>query len=393
MGKRVLMISLHGDPLATPGGPQSGGQNVYVRSLAATISRLGQRVDVITHRYDARLEPLETAPEGFRVLRIDAGHLSPISTSHFFPHLPRMLDEALAVAEDAGPYDVVHTHYWLSGWVGQRLAPRLDLPWVHTFHSLGHVKRRVGLEQVAPERLLAEQRMALDAGAVIATSPIEAAEIRQMTAGQARVEVIPPGLDLTRFAPGDARQAMERLGVQGERPILFVGRPVPAKGLATLLAAYRLLRRPRPPVWVVGSGHEAAARPGWVHWGARPHRALPDFFRSALFSAVPSHYESFGLVAAEAAVCGCPVVASDVGGLRYSVRNGVSGVLVPPRDVAAWARALQALIDDEPARTQFAVEGSRWGRGVFDWNVLVERVIGVYAGVMYQDLRHAPSGV
>ncbi len=392
MGQRVLMISLHGDPLATPGGPQSGGQNVYVRSLAGGLCESGHEVDVITHRYDPRLASLEIAPEGFRVLRIDGGRLEPISTTSFFPFLPAMLEEALARAKAERPYDVLHTHYWLSGWVGQRLSERLGLPWVHTFHSLGHVKRRVGGEAVASERLLAEERIALEAGAVIATSPVEAAEIRQMTDALARVEVVLPGIDLEHFAPGDPAEAMARLGVQGERPILFVGRPVPAKGLMTLVAAHRQLRAPRPPVWVVGSGHEAA-RPGWVHWGARPHRELPDFFRSALLLAVPSHYESFGLVAAEAAVCGCPVVASDVGGLRTSVCDRVSGVLVPPRDVNAWAQAMQRLVDDDEVRSRYAVQGARWARQVFDWRVLVERVLGVYASVTRGAVRRAASGV
>lgn len=358
-GNRIAMLCLHTSPVDQPGTGDAGGMNVYVRQLALSLAERGARVDIFT-RGEAGALPASLG-EGVRVIPIPAGAPGPISKESLADHLG---DFTGAIGNNPG-YDVIHSHYWMSGVVGLELAERWGIPLVHTMHTMGKVKKMLQPDaEEPPRRILAEQDLAHRADRLTANTRAEAEELTGYYGADARrVDLVPPGVDLSVFHPGDRPVAP---GVPGRMRVVFAGRIQKLKGPQILVRALALLHRQRPDLDVKltilgarsgskelnlqclvedeGVGH-------LVRFGLPlPAGQLAHAFRDADLVAVPSYSESFGLVAIEAQACGTPVLAHRVGGLPHAVKEGYSGVLVPGLAPEDWAAAMIELAEDPEAR-------------------------------------------
>lgn len=392
---RLALVSVHGDPLAPIGSEGAGGQNVYVRELARALAARGHAVDIFTRSRAAAGNEVHRAPGGgLRVIRIPAGPAGEVGRDRLFAHLPAF--EA-AVSDfsrrDGRAYDVLHTNYWLSGWVGLRLASRWRLPHFHTHHSLGHSKLSArGQGALAPERIDIEKAL-VQRARVVATSPQEVAVLREGYGPLGRVSVVPCGLDARVFVPAPQREARRRLGLGEETPLLlYAGRFDPGKGIDILLEALAVLRLERPVRLILAGAFSPEGPDGAEHrrllalaealgvrhalsfLGRLAPEELATAYAAADLCVVPSRYESFGLVAIESQACGTPVVASRVGGLPFAVREGQGGVFFPVGDAAALASACARLLSDAELRARLGRAGCRRVRSAFSWEAVAERL-------------------
>lgn len=390
----LAVLSLHSSPLAQPGVGDSGGMNVYVRELAASLAQAGVATTVYVRRWDDDL-PREVAVEpGFRVVHVSAGR----------PDLPK---EALADTVDAftdgvlhelerRPAQVIHANYWLSGVAGHRIKHALDLPLVSTFHTLARVKAETG-DPEPQRRIDAEAEVVGCSDVILANSVEEVAQLEGLYhADPSRIEIVAPGVEHAFFSPGDRRGARRALG-WGDHPILlFVGRIQPLKGLRVAVGALAGLDRTDAELVVVGgpSGADGDAELATVLAVAdrlgvadrirfvppQPHHLLSTFYRAADVVVVPSRSESFGLVALEAAACGVPVVAAAVGGLRTLVDDGRTGLLVDRRDPHEFARAVSTVLDDDAYALRLGTAAAERARG-YTWSTSAARLRRIYAGL------------
>ena len=368
--RRVAMISVHSCPLATLGGRETGGMNVYVRELSRHLSELGIAVDVYTRRQDPCHPTVVDFADQARVIHLSAGPAAPYSKHRVWDHLPEFVDGMQDfINENALQYDILHSHYWLSGWVAMQFRLTLDLPIVHMSHTLGYPKNaaaQLPWEQEPRRRLQVERKVLQGSDALVAESPASKQHmVWHYDADPANVAVIPCGVDMARFQPQDKWRARADLSLPPTAPILLsVGRLQPSKGIDTLLRAAADIRRDYPDVYVlvVGGGlddqderetaelnrlHTLGHELGLsnVHYiKAQPQEKLARYYAAADIFVMPSHYESFGMVALEAMACGTPVVASEVGGLASTIVHGDSGLLVPSGDWRAFAQAISRLL-------------------------------------------------
>ena len=401
MSLRVAMLSVHTCPLAALGGKETGGMNVYVRELSRELGRMGLGVDVFTRSQDPNIRRVVPLGEGARVVHLPAGPQAPMQRERVFDHLDEFVEgvDAWRLAHGI-EYDLVHGHYWLSGVVGLALRERWGVPVLQMFHTLGHFKngaarRRIDLEPSL--RLDEEQRIVAQADGLVAASAGERrALVDDYGADIARTVVIPCGVDTALFRPGDRAEARARIGTGDTPLVVYVGRIAPIKGLATLLDAIAQLRARASAVrlLIVGgeadepvSGHEAEIRQrvealglrDVVRFvGAQPQEVLRDYYLAADVTVLPSYYESFGMVALEAMACGSPVIGSRVGGLATTVRDGVTGFLVPDGDATALAERLDAVMADADLRFRLGREGVQWAAR-HRWPCVAEAVCREYA--------------
>ncbi|RLC93561.1 MAG: glycosyltransferase family 1 protein, partial [Chloroflexi bacterium] len=363
----IAMLSVHTCPLATLGGKETGGMNVYVRDLARELARRGHRVDVYTRSQDADAPRIsnELGP-GARVIHIPAGPEHPYNKHLVYDHLPEFVDGVLAQAEaDSIQYDVLHSHYWLSGAAARELRRQWGTPIVHMFHTLGKMKNAVARrpkERETPRRIQIETEIVRFADALVAATPVEEEQlVRLYGADPASIRVISPGVDTERFHPIPAAHAKERIGLCEDCcVILFVGRIEPLKGIDNLLRAIAQVVGKRPDlragliVPIIGGDpdriheddemvrlqelrEELGIGDVVTFLGAKDQDTLQYYYSAAEMVVMPSDYESFGMVALEAMACGAPVIASDVGGLSFLVQHGRTGYRIPARDPAALA--------------------------------------------------------
>ena len=395
---RIALISAHTSPLATLGGRETGGMNVYVRETAAELACLGYAVDVFT-RDDGTTPMIERPAPGVRVIALEAGPRAPLEKEELPEHLPGFLNALRAFREQEGlRYSVVHSHYWMSGWVGRHLQRLWDVPHVTMFHTLGEVKRRARIEEVEPDRRIeAERLVARTADRIVAASGHEKGLLTRLYgAADSRVSVIPCGVNLERFQPQDRAAARAALALPAERQIvLFVGRLEPLKGVELLIDAVAELEDSTPELLVIGGDQRAAAYMAAlraraealaigerVHFaGSVPQESLPAYYSAADVCVVPSFYESFGLVALEAMACGTPVVASRVGGLIGTVKDGESGYLIPWRCPQPFADKIDLLLsNDELRRSMGAAAQERAQR--FRWSEVAAELAALYTRVI-----------
>lgn len=395
---RVALLSLHTSPLAQPGTGDSGGMNVYVRELAAGLAHAGHDCRVYVRR-DAPDVPDEVPVEpGVTVVHVAAG---PPGTAK--EDLPAVVDEwadavGARIGVDGGA-DVLHANYWLSGVAGHRLKHALGLPLVTTFHTLARVKTATG-DPEPESRARAEAAVMACSDAVLASCAAEARQLHDLYGVPAwRTSIVPPGVEHALFSPGDrgaARRAVPDLDLGDAPTVLLVGRIQRLKGLDLAVEALGLLDDPRATLVACGgpSGADgratlAAARDRAEALGLadrlhvvapRPHHELSSLYRAADVVVVPSRSESFGLVALEAAACGRPVVAADVGGLSTLVDHGRSGLLVRGRDPRRWADALGAVLDRPARAARMGRAGAALAAG-YGWGSAAAAVAGVYASV------------
>ncbi|SEF01991.1 D-inositol-3-phosphate glycosyltransferase [Arthrobacter alpinus] len=411
--RRVAMLSLHTSPLEQPGGGDAGGMNVYVRHLALELAATGVAVDIYTRRTSAdqpatvRLAPL------VNVHHIKAGPFSKVSKEA----LPELITEmADAVADHVAalpgePVRVIHSHYWVSGMAGILAAKRLDLPLVHTMHTMARVKNHhlpKGQSAEPGIREDGEQHIVAAATRLIANTTAEAAELERHYDGcEQRIDVVSPGVDLKIFKPAFRDRSRQDLGIApGRFHVVFAGRMQRLKGPHVLVKAAAILREERPDIDLqlsfLGSrsGHDKYDLQAMIDDAGLNATAtiyppveavkLADWYRSASVVAVPSSSESFGLVALEAQACGTPVIATNVGGLPRAVSDGRTGLLVDGRSPKLWAQAIASLHDFRETRIDMGRAASVFA-GAFGWERTASRTVLSYdLALTYQYV--APPG-
>jgi D-inositol-3-phosphate glycosyltransferase len=409
MSLRVAVLSVHTCPLAVLGGKETGGMNVYVRELVRELSRMGVAADVFTRSQNPTIPRVVPLAERARVIHLPAGPEAPMPRERVHAHLDEFVAGVEAWRERAEvEYDLVHGNYWLSGVVGLTLRERWRVPLVQMFHTLGRLKNGAGVaaEREPPLRVAEEHAIVAGADRLVAANVIERGHlIGEYEADPARIAVVPCGVDTALFAPGDAEAARAALGLPAGPLLLYVGRIAPIKGLETLLDALGCLRGAGHParLVIVGGdaderldGHEAelrrkAARHGLAgavtFVGAQPQERLRDYYVAADATVLPSYYESFGMVALEAMACGSAVIASRVGGLQTTVRDGVTGLLVSEGDPCALAETIARVLDDSALRWRLGREGVRWAAG-HRWPCVAEAICREYASLVDEAQEH-----
>jgi D-inositol-3-phosphate glycosyltransferase len=408
---RIAMLSYHTCPLATLGGKDTGGMNVYVRDLTRELGRLGIHVDVFTRSQDEHVpHVLHDLGYGNRVVHIPAGPEQPMPKKELIDHIPAFVDGVRHFAQEKNlHYDLIHSHYWTSGIAAEMLKSSWDLPIVHMFHTLGEMKNRVATsddEKEGAYRLDGERRVIANADRIIAATLAEQAQLQWLYKADARkVVVIPPGVDSGHFYPIPADEAREFIGIPREdRMVLFVGRIEPLKGLDTLIRAMSCMRmgEVEKPAYLVIIGGDPNVSPEEmsaemtrlqalcrelcldrmvVFLGKRGQDTLPYYYSAAEVLVMPSHYESFGMVALEAMSCGTPVIASQVGGLAFLVQDGVTGFHVPNGDSDALCARLSMLLSDHALREQMGEQAAAYARG-YAWEIIARQLIKVYEDLL-----------
>ena len=393
--RRVAVLSVHTSPLAQPGTGDAGGLNVYVLQTALHLARRGVEVEIFTRATSSADPPTVPFAPGVLVRHVAAGPYEGLDKYDLPTQLCAFTAGVLRAEanHEPGHYDIVHSHYWLSGQVGWLARDRWAVPLVHTAHTLAAVKNAAladGDAAEPPLRSVGEQQVADEADRLIVNTETEAQQLVSLhNVDPRRIDVVHPGVDLQTFTPGDRQRARAALGLPaGERIVAFVGRIQPLKAPDVLLRAAALLPDVRVVIAGGPSGTGLAAPDALVRLAdelgiaerviflpPQPRDQLVNVYRAADLVAVPSYSESFGLVAVEAQACGTPVVAAAVGGLPVAVADGKSGTLVDGHEPAAWAAAIADLLASDPAaRSREAVEHA----GRFSWDHTVDALLASY---------------
>jgi D-inositol-3-phosphate glycosyltransferase len=400
------MISEHASPLATLGGEDSGGQNVYVAELARRLGAMGHRVDVFTRRDSDLLPEVVPFGEGVRVVNLPAGPPESVPKDDLFPFMAELRDTFYQFArEEPNAYDLVHANFWMSGWVACEAKRDLGLPFAQTFHALGETKQR---EQGArdtspPERQSAEFRILEEVERVLATCPAEIEELTTLyEADPTRLSLVPCGVDTRTFRPVDRREARKALGLPDRPTVVYVGRLVPRKGVDTLVEAFALLPG-RLDARLLVVGGEPGGSPeverlaalasalgvaGRVTFtGSRPQWELHRYYSAADAAVSVPHYEPFGMTPLEAMACATPVVGSKVGGIKTSVADGETGYLVPPKDPESLAGHLACLLSDEVLRDRMGRAARRRIEEHYTWERVATLAAAAFSEVAAQTTR------
>lgn len=408
----VAMLSYHTCPLATLGGKDTGGMNVYVRDLTLELGRMGIHVDVFTRSQDEHVpHVLHDLGFGNRVVHVPAGPEHPLPKRELPEHIPQFVEGIDKFSKEKGiHYDLIHSHYWMSGLVAEALSDAWGkTPIVQMFHTLGEMKNRVARTEEDREgsyRLEGERHVLARVDGVIAATAAERAQLEWLyQADMSKVFIVPPGVDVRHFYPIPVDEARQFIGLTPDaRMILFVGRIEPLKGLDTLIKAVACLRVKdlAEPVHlaVIGGDPEAAPEEMSVEMariqkmcddltvgkmvaflGKRSQDTLPYYYSAAEVVVMPSHYESFGMVALEAMACGTPVIASQVGGLAFLVQDGVTGYHVPDEDDEALCGKLTALLGDASLRRTLGQNAAEYAQK-YSWEKIAPQIVGVYNDVI-----------
>ena len=402
MNGRIATVMVHTSPLEQPGIGDAGGMNIYVLESAQRMAAIGVSVDIFTRRTDPDAPDIVEISPGVRVRHFDCGH-GTLTKEQLPIHISGLSQEFSRIMRTEN-YDVIHSHYWLSGKVAMPAAKELKIPLVHTMHTMARVKNLNLAEGESPEpmiRVQGETQVVAAASALIANTDAEAASLVSLyDACPDTVHVVTPGVDLFTFTPGQSRSAArESLGLLPDSLIVsFVGRIQPHKGPEVLIRATSELvkhspqLRPRLIVNIIGGASGANTEEvdrlkdctQWlgiddvVRFAPPVSRAdLPQWYRASDLVVVPSYSESFGLVALEAQACGTPVVATAVGGLRTAVADGISGVLVDGHDPKAWSSVIARLLQ-EPQRRVLLSMGAIEHASHFGWDGTARGTLDIY---------------
>ncbi len=419
----IALISEHGDPAAEIGKDAAGGQNVYVRQVGEALAKLGWQVDMFTRKSSPEDAPIVHHAPHCRTIRLVAGPETYVPRDELFQYMPAFVEAFQKFQQKEGTsYPLVHTHYWMSGWIGLQLKQLQNAQLIHTYHSLGAVKYRsvADIPTIAKTRLNVECDILEQSHCVVATSPQECDDLRQLVSQSGRVEIVPCGTDVENFHPLSKGEARYQLGLdRDERIVLYVGRFDPRKGIETLVRACARLRErfadqsesPKFRLVVVGGsdpneadGVERARIEEIVNdldladltefVGMVGHDRLPLYYTAADVCVIPSHYEPFGLVAIEAMACGTPVVASAVGGLKFTVIPEETGLLAPAQDVDGFANAIGRILTDDDSWVQkIRHQASVRVREHFSWGGVAIQLSDLYRRLLAQSLLDPRSTV
>lgn len=410
---RIAMLSYHTCPLATLGGKDTGGMNVYVRDLTRELGRQGVHVDVFTRSQDEHVPHIiHELGFGNRVVHIPAGPEEPRSKGDIASYIPEFAEGIIKFAEEKGiTYDVIHSHYWMSGLAAGKLSDAWGgTPIVHMYHTLGEMKNRVARsedERAGGDRLNGERQVLRRANRVIVATLAELTQLRFLyKADASKLTIIPPGVDTGHFYPIPADEAKQFIGLKPEnRMILFVGRIEPLKGVDTLIKAMSCLDMSLTsrdqPVHLAIIGGEPDVSPKdmseemtrlqkmcddlcmgnmVLFLGKRAQDTLPYYYSAAEVLVMPSLYESFGMVALEAMASGTPVIASEVGGLGYLVQDGVTGYTIPDSDPGMLCEKLSSLLGDNELRATMGKRAAAYANG-YAWEKITSAIVKVYEEV------------
>ncbi len=419
MNRRIATLMVHSSPLDQAGVGDAGGMNVYVAENAKRMAAMGVGVDIFTRRNHEDLPDLVQLAPGVTVRHLSAGPIGGVTKEELPEFIEDLSQEFIRAIQGKSEYDVIHSHYWISGKVGIPASKKLNIPLVQTMHTMARVKNLNLAEGEAPEpeeRVLGEMQVVAASSALIANTDSEAASLVSLYgACPDLVQVVTPGVDLYTFTPGSGRAAARSL-LQippDAQVVTFVGRIQPHKGPELLIRATAEMLSHSPHlrtkliVFIIGGASgsgvaEVERLKELVNWfnladivrflPPLPRRELPDWYRAADLVCVPSYSESFGLVALEAQACGTPVIATAVGGLRTAVADGISGVLVDGHDPRAWSSVIARLLV-EPQRRVLLSFGAIEHASHFGWDATARGTLDIYDRVLSQ-LRHqnASSG-
>ncbi len=410
----TALLAIHTSPLARLGGKEAGGMNVYVRELAAQFGARGIPLDIFTRYQDATQPPVIALHPGVRLCHIAAGPRAPYDKNRILDHLPAIVQQINdQQRNNPQPYTIIHSHYWVSGVVALALRDQWRVPVVQMFHTLGALKNQIARSAEETEtlrRIEIERTLLQQVDAIIAATPLDREQMHSYTPHTAPIHIIPPGVNLAHFRPQPRPAARQQLGLPPEpRILLCVGRMEPLKGMDNLIRALALLHTQYPHwreqlrvVLVGGSDeqhptdwnaeqhrldalrHSLGVTHAVTFAGAQPHAQLPAWYAAADVLVVPSHYESFGMVVLEGMACGVPVVASDVGGMRYSIEPEQSGLRVPPDDSPALAASLHRLLSDSDLYHRLQ-QGGIARAAHYSWQQITDQIIALSHRLTYND--------
>ena len=409
---RIAMLSYHTCPLAILGGKDTGGMNVYVRELTRHLGKMGVHVDVYTRSQDEHVPHIiHDLGYGNRVVHVPSGPELPLPRKELAAHLPGFVEWVLNFSKDKDlEYDLIHSHYWMSGLAASELKKVWHIPVVHMFHTLGLMKNHIAgdEEYEGNYRIHGELEVLKITDKVIASTVAELAQIQWLYEVKTEnITVVPPGVDLNHFYPIPQDEAREYIGAEkNDRLLLFVGRIEPLKGIDTLLHALAqmkqrgVLERHEICLPIIGgdasvseeqmtaemlrlqSLREELGLDDFVKFlGKRSQDSLPYYYSAADILVMPSHYESFGIVALEAMACGTPVVASQVGGLKHLIEDGVTGFLVPNRDADSLSEKLTLLLDNYNLHQQMGEKAAAHAKQ-YAWDIIAPRILDVYRSMV-----------
>lgn len=407
---RIAMLSVHTCPLAVLGGKKTGGMNVYVRDLSREFGRRGIKVDVFTRSQNPCIPHInETLGENARVIHIPAGPEAPLDPDEVYPYVSEFTSNVLAFAEREGiHYDIIYSHYWLSGLVAHELRAAWGTPVAQLFHTLGMMKDRIAhepAEHPATLRTFSEADIMSWADRLIASTPAEQAQMLWLyRANRRSIEVVPPGVDLTRFRPLAPEAAKQSIGLApDQRMLLFVGRIEPLKGVDTIFEAMALIKRDAPQlldklsISIIGGDPDSddnkemerlkALRTELglselvVFLGAKDQDTLNYYYSASEALIMPSDYESFGMVALEAMASGTPVIASEVGGLAFLVRDNFTGYLVPVREPQALADKIRIVLESPEERQRLGQNAHAYAQE-YAWPRIADRLLSIFEAML-----------
>ncbi len=409
---RIAVLSYHTCPLATLGGKDAGGMNVYVRDLALYLGREGIQLDVFTRSQDEHVpHVLHDLGYGNRVAHIPAGPEYPLPKKQLASHINEFADRILEFsAAKSLQYDLIHSHYWMSGLAAEALSEAWKVPVIQMFHTLGKLKQAVAQSPEEAEgeyRIAGETRVIQSSDLIIASTSTEKEQLETLYQAPAnKIEIIPPGVDLSHFYPIPPDEAKEFVGVPlDKKMVLFVGRIEPLKGIKTLLQAIGIMRengQAGDDLCLAVIGGELRDKNGQepdevkslmklrddyglqdlvTFLGKQDQDSLPYYYSAAEMVIMPSHYESFGMVALESMACGTPVIASLVGGLIHLVEDGVTGYHVPVEDPHALSTRIASLLKDKALRYRMGHDAFAFAKK-YGWENISSRMIKIYTELL-----------
>ncbi|HAF61427.1 MAG TPA: glycosyltransferase family 1 protein [Anaerolineaceae bacterium] len=419
----IALISYHTCPLATLGGKDTGGMNVYVRDLTRYLGEIGIHADVFTRSQDEHVpHVLHDLGFGNRIVHIPAGPETPLPKEELYKYVDVFTDNIIEFATSKNiTYDLIHSHYWLSGLAALKLREKWNVPILQMFHTLAHLKNQIArspAERESPLRLASEKKVIAEVDRIIAATEIEKDQLLEYyNASSQKINIVPPGVDLTRFYPIPQDEAKAVIGIPpNEKVILFVGRIEPLKGIDNLLKSIAFLRRSNVlttcPHYVAIIGgdpdrprelldremrhlQDLNRRLGLddmvVFLGKKAQDSLPYYYSASEVVVMPSHYESFGMVALEAMACGTPVIATRVGGLKLLVNNGVTGLSVPDDDPQALAKQLMQILCEQGLRAKLRQNGLEFARN-YSWSIITDALVKIYQDMLFSNASgHLPN--
>jgi len=387
--------------------------NVYVRELSRELGKRGIVVDIFTRQQDPLLPSIEAVWPGVRVIHLPAGPIRPYPKGEVYNHLPEFVAGIEKLVKEEGiSYDLIHSHYWLSGWVASKLQESWGVPIIHMFHTLGRMKDAVARndrEKEVDNRATVEEQIMGFADCIVAATPLDKEQMIQLYGvNPAKIRAIPCGVDVEMFHPIPREEAKAHLGgpIADCHMVLFVGRLDPVKGLDTLLEGMcELMRHVSPELArrlclvVIGGDAESASEAMSsvdclddlkrrfdlsdlvMFLGSQAQDTLAYYYSAAEVCVTPSRYESFGMVALEAMACGTPVIASRVGGLTYTVQDEITGFLVPENDPKALASRLELILSDAELRDRLGQQALVVARR-FTWGNVADQIVELYGEVV-----------